>query len=103
MRSKSDRLKVEIKESTTTEARTFSITLTAPANDFLLTDLLRQRGVVDPLHAELKRAVKGATETYLKAAETMVAALVIKPNGARKSLTNVNRKRQPAESLDGAL
>ncbi len=101
MRAKSERQKVEIKESSTTEARTFSITLTAPANDFLLTDLLRQRGGVDPLHTELKQAVKGATERYLNAAETLVAGLITKPNGARKSRSNVNRKGKPAESLPG--
>jgi hypothetical protein len=84
MASKSERLKVEVKESTTGEVRTFNITLTAPASDFLLTDLLKQRGVIDALDAELKQAVKGATETYLSAAETLIARLTTEPKPAQK-------------------
>jgi hypothetical protein len=61
MAGKTDRTRVEIGESTTDGLRTFNITLTAPANDFALTDLLKQRGVIEGLDADLKHAVKGAT------------------------------------------
>jgi hypothetical protein len=91
MASKSERVKVEVKESTTGEVRTFNITLTAPASDFLLTDLLKQRGVIEALDAELKQAVKGATESYLKAAEKLIARLATEPKQAQKSRTNGKR------------
>jgi hypothetical protein len=79
MRSKSDRLKVEIKDSTDGDARTFTITLTAPASDFHLTDLFEQRRVIEPLNRQLKQAVKRSVETYLSGAETLVSALASKP------------------------
>jgi hypothetical protein len=85
MASKSERVKVEVKESTSGEVRTFNITLTAPASDFLLTDLLRKRGVIEALDAELKQAVKGATETYLNTAECLIARLATEPKAAQKS------------------
>jgi hypothetical protein len=85
MASKSERVKVEVKESTAGEVRTFNITLTAPASDFLLTDLLKQRGVIEALDAELKQAVKAATESYLNAAESLIARLATEPKPAQKS------------------
>jgi len=88
MASKSERVKVEVTESTTGDVRTFNITLTAPASDFLLTDLLKQRGVIDALDVELKQAVKGATESYLNTAESLIARLATEPKPAQKSRTN---------------
>ena len=88
MAGKSERLKVEVKDSTEGDVRTFNITLTAPASDFLLTDLLKQRGVIDALDAELKQAVKGATESYLNAAESLIAKLATESKQASKSRTN---------------
>lgn len=85
-----------------TEARIFSISLTAPAKDFLLTHLLKQRGVVDPLHADLKQAVKGASARYLNAGETLVAGLVTRPMQRTKARTNGARKVSQRESLPGA-
>jgi hypothetical protein len=102
MAAKSERAKVEIKESSTLDVRTFNITLTAPASDFQLTDLLRQRGVIDALDAELKQAVKGATERYLKAAETLISGLGTKPSVTSKSRPGSNGNGKAAESLAGA-
>lgn len=65
-----------------------SITLTAPSSDFLLTDLLKQRGVIEALDAELKQAVKGATESYLSAAESLIAGLITESKLPQKSRTN---------------
>ena len=101
MPAKSERAKVEIKESSTLDVRTFNITLTAPASDFQLTDLLRQRGVIDELDAELKQAVKGATERYLKAAETLISGLSTKPSVMRKQHPGSNGNGKAAESLSG--
>jgi hypothetical protein len=86
--AKSERVKVEVKESTSGEVRTFNITLTAPASDFLLTDLPRKRGVIEALDAELKQAVKAATESYLNTAESLIARLATEPKQAQKSRTN---------------
>ena len=88
MPAKNERTKVDIKESSTLELRSFSITLTAPVGDFQLTDLLRQRGVITGLDVELKRAVKLATETYLKSAETLVSSLATGSPSTRKSRSN---------------
>src|SRR6266850_7630462 len=101
MAGKSERAKVEIKESSTLDVRTFNIILTAPASDFQLTDLLRQRGVIDALDAELKLAVKGATERYLKAAETLISGLGPKPSATRKPRPSLNGNSKFVESLTG--
>lgn len=88
MAGKSERVRVEVTESTTGDVRTFNITLTAPASDFLLTDLLKQRGVIEALDAELKQAVKGATERYVNSAESLIAGLATESKPAQKSRTN---------------
>jgi len=87
MAGKTDRTRLEITESTTDGVRTFNITLTAPASDFALTDLLKQRGVIEGLEADLKQAVKGATESYLNAAESLIAKLATESTPGRKSRT----------------
>ena len=97
MAGKSERAKVEIKESSTLDVRTFNITLTAPASDFQLTDLLRQRGVIDALDAELKQAVKGATERYLNIAENLIAGLAAESTPAQKTRTNARRHGKPGK------
>ena len=88
MATKSERMKVEVKESTTDGVRTFCITLNAPAGDFLLTDLLKQRGVIESLDAELKQAVRSATESYLGKAETLIATLATESKPSQKSHPN---------------
>lgn len=97
MASKPERVKVEVKESTSGEVRMFNITLTAPASDFLLTDLLRKRGVIEALDAELKQAVKAATESYLKRAESLIATLATEPKQAQKSRTNGKGNGKPGK------
>jgi hypothetical protein len=97
MPGKSERVKVEVKDSTEGDVRTFNITLTAPASDFLLTDLLKQRGVIDALDTELKQAVKGATESYLNAAESLIAKLATGPIQGRKSRTNGKHDGKPGK------
>ena len=101
MAGKSERAKVEVKESSTLDVRTFNITLTAPASDFQLTDLLRQRGVIDALDTELRQAVKEATERYLKAAETLISGLNAKPSVTRKPRPGSNGDGKPSASLAG--
>lgn len=103
MAGKSERLKVEVKESTEGDVRTFNITLTALASDFLLTDLLKQRGVIDSVDAELKQTVKSATESYLSAAESLIAKLAKEPKQARKSRTNGTENGKEERSSSMAL
>jgi hypothetical protein len=94
MAGKTERTRVEINESTTDGLRVFNITLTAPASDFALTDLLKQRSVIEGLDADLKQAIKGATESYLNAAETLIAKLAVESTPGRKSRTNGKRNGQ---------
>ncbi len=102
MATKLERAKVEIKETSTLGVRTFNITLTAPTSDFQLTDLLKQRGVIDALDAELKLAVKAAIQRYLKAAETLISGLGSKPVVPRKPSPVSNGNGKSSESLSGA-
>src|SRR5687767_3679835 len=85
MRGKSGRMKIEVKDSTEGEERIFIIALTTPSNDFQMTDLLRQRKVIEPLDSHLKRAVKDATERYLEASDSLVSALASNAKRLRKS------------------
>ena len=75
MPTKTERAKVQIRESSTPDLRTFDIKLTAPTSDFQLTDLLKQRGVIEGIDMRLKQAVKQALEAYLNSAETLIAGL----------------------------
>lgn len=90
MPTKSERTKVDVKESSTIDVRTFNITLTAPVRDFQLTDLLRQRGVMESLDTALKRAVKEATERYLESAELLISGLVTNSTAMRKGHPSTN-------------
>lgn len=99
---KTERAKVEVKESSTVDVRSFNITLTAPVNDFQLTDLLRQRGVINGLDVELKQAVKRATENYLKSAETLISGLGSKTSTAKKPRPNSNGNDRSFEPISGS-
>lgn len=99
MPAKSERTKVDVKESSTIDVRTFNITLTAPVRDFQLSDLLRQRGVIESLDSALKRAVKEATERYLESAELLISGLVTNSSGIRKGHPSPNGKSNSAEAL----
>jgi len=92
MPTKTERAKVLVKESSTPDLRTFEITLTAPAGDFQLTDLLKQRGVIDGVEQQLKQALKQALEDYLNSAETLIAGLSTNLPSPRKVRANDNRR-----------
>ena len=93
MATKSERAKVDVNESSTIDTRTFNITLTAPVSDFQLTDLLRQRGVINGLDIELKQALKHATENYLRSAETLISGLAPKASATKKSRSNSTNEK----------
>jgi hypothetical protein len=92
MAPKTERIKVEVTDSTEGEIRTFRIIMAAPHSDFQLADLLRQRGVIAPINGELKQAVKVATQNYLSAAEGLISTLA-KPSTATPTTAN-NRTRK---------
>lgn len=80
-------LRVDVSENTTSETRTITVTITAMAQDFLLSDLLRQRGAVGSIDAPLKQAAREAVQRYLDATEEAVAGIAVnqrKPNCSAK-------------------
>ena len=98
MPTKTERAKVQIKESSTPDLRTFDIKLTAPTSDFQLTDLLKQRGVIEGIDVRLKQAVKQALEEYLKSAETLVAGLSINSSSPRRARARDTRNGGPSQA-----
>ena len=96
MAPKTERIKVEVTDSTEGETRTFKIILKAPNSDFQLADLLRQRGVISPIDGELKQAVKVATQNYLSGAEALISTLTKATTATPKAPNNRKRKDRNA-------
>ena len=96
MAAKTERIKVEVTDSTEGETRTFKIVVMAPNSDFQLADLLRQRGVIPPINGELKQAVKVATQNYLAGAEERISTLTKVSTATPKAGNNRNRKDRKA-------
>ncbi|HKR15326.1 MAG TPA: hypothetical protein VJT15_24890 [Pyrinomonadaceae bacterium] len=95
MPTKTERIKVEVTDSTEGDTRTFNINMTAATGDFQLSDLLQQRGVISALNGELKRAVRIATEAYLSGAEELLATL---KQGATTTLNTRSNGKQQASN-----
>jgi hypothetical protein len=94
--AKTERIKVEVTDSTEGETRTFNIVVMAPNGDFQLADLLRQRGVIPAINGELKQAVKVATQNYLAGAEERISTLTKVSTATPKTGNNRNRKGRNA-------
>ena len=99
MAAKPERIKVEVTDSIEGETRTFKIVLTTPNSDFQLADLLRQRGVIPPIHGELKQAVKVATQNYLTGVEDRISTLTKVSTATPKAGNNRNRKGSNATRI----
>ena len=99
MAAKTERIKVEVTDSTEGETRTFKIILMAPNSDFQLADLLRQRGVISSIDGELKQAVKVATRNYLAGAEDRISTLTKVSMATPKVGNNRNRKERVAARI----
>ena len=99
MAAKTERIKVEVTDSTEGQTRTFKIVVMVPNNDFQLADLLRQRGVIPPINGELKQAVKVATQNYLAGAEERISTLT--KVAARISPTPTNASELKQRSIAG--
>ena len=102
MAAKTERIKVEVTDSTEGDTRTFKIILAAPNSDFQLADLLRQRGVISPINGELKQAVKVATQNYLTGAEERISTLTKVSTATPKAGNNRNRKDRGATRSSSA-
>jgi len=99
MAAKTERIKVEVTDSTEGETRTFQIILTAPNSDFHLADLLRQRGVIPPINGELKQAVKVATQNYLAGVEDRISSLTKVSTATPKASNNRTGKDRNAARI----
>ena len=99
MALKTERIKVEVTESTDGATRTFKIILTTPNSDFQLADLLRQRGVISSINGELKQAVKVATQKYLASVEERISTLTKVSTATPKAGNNRNRKDRVATRI----
>jgi hypothetical protein len=96
MALKTERVKVEVTDSTEGDTRTFKIVLRAPNSDFQLADLLQQRGVIAPFDGELKQAVKEATQNYLSGAEALISTLGKASTATPQASSNRKRKNRSA-------
>lgn len=109
-----ENLKIEVHEATAGEVRTITVTIEALAKDFLLPDLLSQRGAVGPFEVTLKQAVREATERYLAGTEDLIAGLAAsqksdapaskpKLNGNGKGVKSTASKREAATTQTPAM
>lgn len=103
MPAKAERVKVEIKESSSNDLRTFDISLTAPLTDFQLTDLLKRRGVIEGLDSEFRLVLREAVERYLTAADALISGLVPNTKSKRKSQATVTANGNSREPRSEAL
>jgi hypothetical protein len=71
-RSKFD---IEVTEATAGDQRTFTVTISAAAKDFMLADLLSERGKIKGLEVLLKEAARETAEGYLTTAENLIAGI----------------------------
>jgi hypothetical protein len=105
-----ENLRIEVIQSTADDLRSITVTIAAPAKDFLLPDLLSQRGAVSPFEATLKQAVREATERYLAGTEDLIAGLAAtqkadapaakpKLNGNGKSTKSAASKREAKPAM----
>jgi hypothetical protein len=102
MAAKTERIKVEVTDSTEGETRTFKIVVIAPNSDFQLADLLRQRGVISSINGELKQAVKVATQNYLAGAEDRISTLTKVSTATPRAGNNRNRKERVATRISSS-
>ena len=95
-KAKQATMRIEVIETTGADTRTIVVTITAPSQDFLLTDLLRQRGAVGSLEIPLKQAVSETVQSYLEGTEDLIAGIA----AGQKKATN-GAKPKPKETTNG--
>jgi hypothetical protein len=102
MAAKTERIKVEVTNCTEGDTRILKIVLLVPNSDFQLADLLRQRGVISSINAELKQALKIAAQNYLAGAEERISTLARVSTATPKAGNNRNRKDRGATRSSSA-
>jgi hypothetical protein len=94
-------LKIEIEETTSDENRNITVTISAGAQEFLLADLLRQRGAIAGLEAPLKAAVRETVQGYLESAEELIAGIAeVKKKGGNGAKPRTSRRAEESEADD---
>lgn len=91
-----DNVRVMVTEENGEEMRVITVTITAPAAEFILSDLLRQRGAVGPIDAPLKQAVRECVQSYLDGTEELIASLA-----ASQKKTTASSKPKLKEAVNG--
>jgi hypothetical protein len=93
-------LQVEVNEVTDKDKRKITITIIAPAEDFLLGDLLAQRKAISPCAAGLKDAAIGGIKSWLESAEQVVAGTRIEQNTGNDGPPKRERKVKAPSAPD---
>jgi hypothetical protein len=93
MPRRKESLKIVVVRSTEGEEVKVEVTVTAPAKDFLLPDLLSKQGAIDPYDIGLSEAVRAATESYLEGATAAVAAIAEQKQGQKPSASSPKSKQ----------
>ncbi len=73
-------MKIEIRDSTDCDARSYIISQTAPENGFHLTNLPKHRQFIGPLDPDLKQTAKDSIEMCRSAAQSMLSTPIPNPN-----------------------
>jgi|RhiMetdeSRZDD1v2_1073273.scaffolds.fasta_scaffold544473_2 hypothetical protein len=89
-------LQVEVNEATANDRRTITITITAPAEDFLLADLLAQRKAIPPCAGALKSAALEGAKSWLESAEQVIAGTRTEQKIAEETPPKRDRKPKAA-------
>jgi hypothetical protein len=96
-------LQVEVNEVTDKDRRKITITIIAPAEDFLLGDLLAQRKAIPPYAAALKEAAIEGIKGWWASAEQLVAVTRSEQNTGDGRQTKRERKvKAPSAPDDGS-
>jgi hypothetical protein len=94
MRGRSERLKIEIRDSTESDERIFIMRFRNPAKVFQQTDLLRRGKLTGPLKSQLKQAIKDSIEECFSAANRLGSSPSSEPNQTLQHGTFESEKEQ---------
>lgn len=97
-------LQIEVNEVTDKDKRKITITIIAPAEDFLLGDLLAQRKAISPCAAGLKEAAIEGIKSWLESAEQVVAGTRNEQStGDDRQVKRERKAKAPSPPDDGSL
>jgi hypothetical protein len=93
-------LQAEVNEATANDRRTITITITGPAEDFLLADLLAQRKAIPSGAAALKSAALEGAKSWLESAEQVIAGTRTEQKIAEETPPKRDRKPKTASGAE---